>query len=203
MNVDEQKLLAEKMRDQSLVDLLIAQVNRGQKGFRLGAVQANRNHLVISKCQQSAEKLLKAYFVWHGDSLNPFRGHTPMQDVLGGKGGLTPRLQKFRRTVRQSPHGLLTQITWLENLAPSGAPNGVASLAALNATDLTENTEYPFYSKNRAQIVSPAEHFGDQQGIGAMRAAYFLCDFIAESDETAFGVAVEQFVRDHPRNSTP
>lgn len=198
MDVNEQKLLAEKLRDQSLADLLVARANLGQKGFRLGEFRVNRNHVVISKCQQSSEKLLKSYFVWHGDSVNPFRAHTPMQDVLSGTGGQTTRLQKFRETVRQEPNGLLAQVTWLENLAPAGAPNGVADLSVINAIDLAENTEYPFFSNNLTAIVCPAEHFEERQGLGAVRAAYLLCKVIAKSDDTAFGNMVERFVDEYP-----
>ena len=198
MDLNERILLAEKLRDQSLADLLIARANLGQKGFRLGGVAINRNHLVISKCQQSAEKLLKSYFVRHGESVNPFRGHTPLQDVLSGTGGQTPRLNKFRDTVRQEPSGLLKQLTWLEDLAPTGAPNVSADLAMLNFSDLAENTEYPFFCKSRGEIVFPAEHFEYWQSAGAVRAAYFLCKFIARSDDSTFGTAVERFVDDHP-----
>jgi hypothetical protein len=198
MDAKEQKLLAEKLREQSLADLLIARANLGQTGFRLGDVRINRNHVVISKCQQSAEKLLKSYFLWHGDSVNPFHAHRPMQNVLAGTGGETPRLQKFRATVRQEPNGLLQQIMWLENLAPAGAPAGVANLSAINASDLGENTEYPFFCTKRAEIVFPAEYFEERQSIGAVRAAYLLCKVIANSDDTIFGNVIVRFVLEYP-----
>src|SRR5436309_1933150 len=128
MNAEEQKVLAEKLRDQSNADLLIARANIRKKLFRIGAMRVNRNDLVISKCQQAAEKLLKSYFVWHGDQVKPFHAHSPMQDVLDGAGGETPRMRKFRETLQKHPQGLLSQIIRLENLAPAGAPNSDLSV---------------------------------------------------------------------------
>ncbi len=202
MDAQDRLSFACKLRDQGLVDLLIAQeVLLIKKVFKLPGAQylppINRYHLTIAKSQQSLEKVVKGYLLWHRESVSPFGGHAVITGIFDKQiGGNTSRLKKLRETLRRTKiHG---DIRWLESMAPK-APSGQRGGADLNAADLVENAEYPF-SHPSAGIVCPAEHFTDRDALRAILTARQTLQIVASlspnvAARETFEGAMQDFLR--------
>ncbi len=166
-----------------MVDFLIAKENvAAQKllklpGYALRA-KINRFHLVIAKSQQSVEKIMKGYLLWHEESFNPFGTHSIITGLIDKEiGGRTSRLRKVRETLQRSPGHLFEELKWLEASAPK-APK-FTNLAALSSKDILHNSEYPFFCE-RAGIVCPAEYFTQNDALRALNSARKFLTLIAD-----------------------
>jgi HEPN domain-containing protein len=195
LDAQDRLSFARKLRDQGLVDLLIAQeIFLVTEVLKLPVAQnqpqINRYHLTIAKSQQSLEKVVKGYLLWHQESVSPFGGHAVITGIFDKQiGGNTSRLEKLRRALRTAKkiHG---DIRWLESAAPR-APSGRRGWADLNAADLVENAEYPF-SHPSAGIVCPAEHFTYRDARRAIQTARQTLQIIASLSADASKVAARE-----------
>ncbi len=76
------KDLAIWLRNQGLADCRTARFALRQVDLRLFGEPVTFAHLVVSKSQQSVEKLTKGYLLWQTQSFDPTKGHTPFTDLI-------------------------------------------------------------------------------------------------------------------------
>jgi hypothetical protein len=199
MNAHERTELAMHTLYQGLADLLGARAYLdGQVSltFSTPLGRLELAHMAVSKSHQSVEKVLKGYLVFHGQSINPFRGHDPLTRVMNGEGGNASFLLKFRTTMRQSSGGIIHRLLSMEQMAPNPPP--VQDLDQIELTDLPINTEYPFWDNAAGYLTSPAIHFKRADAFNAIRVTISLCEILAGEDDDDYTQGLRRFLETFP-----
>jgi hypothetical protein len=79
----DHRTLAEGLRDQGLVDCLVAwNCLKNNDEFVLFDRRMNLAHVVAAKAQQAIEKVTKGWLLWLSSSFDPTKGHTPFTREL-------------------------------------------------------------------------------------------------------------------------
>jgi len=203
VNAEDRIELALLTRDQGLADLLAARAYLGSEtlSFLTTRGKSDCAHVAVCKCQQSSEKVLKGYFLFHQQNLNPFSGHNPLQRVLAKSGRDTPFLQKFRLVIRQHPGGFLKGVQWLEGMVPS--PPATTNINKLSLPDLPMNTEYAFWDKKSCALTLPAVYFRPRAALQAVLVATSLCKIISASGDAIYEKGLKDFLERFPPGSLP
>jgi len=200
MNKDDKKQLALLTRDQGLADLLFARdcmVSSTSDG------RSTKAHVAIGKIQQSSEKVLKGYFLYHDVSINPFRRHDPHTQVMEENKGGTHRICVAYRTNARCQGRLFDRIKTLEGMAPSpptrvneAGERSIIPLDKLELCEIGKNTEYPFWDPETNKLTIPAVHFKEIVAVGWFRDVTKFYKTFAEADNV-YEQGLQRFIEDH------
>ena len=185
-------MVAGKLRDQALADVLVAQRFLSEDSYMIGHDRITHAHASVAKCQQCCEKLLKGYYLWHNHGFDPTKGHKPLSDSLDGGlieayvNDLLIRLNRVNRL-------LVDDIKWLESLAPGVTiPAGEDLGKPLSLRLIPINTEYPFW--HQECLATPATVFTVREhGTRAMKIAINLCRALGDSEPYEYTKPIQQF----------
>ena len=119
MNWQRPKDLSLALRDQGLCDCLAARANFGDGSLKVAGRQTTFAHVVVAKCQQSIEKILKGYLLWHNSSFDPTKGHSPLEDAFQSEVGPPSVIQELCSALNRINRKLVSELKWLESLAPA------------------------------------------------------------------------------------
>lgn len=205
MNWQHHQTLAAGYRDQGLADYLAARVVQQVApsiDLRPG-LATSLAHVVVVKCQQASEKLIKSYRLWHDASFKPTAGHDPVADLLaqvGQIGGQLAAVTELVAALNRAEPRLVGELRWLGRLAPRTPDVPPALVGTLLPLDLlVENTEYPYWLAADNRLVTPAAQFTHAvDGVRAVRATTALCRVLARSDPRALTDAVRGCLASHP-----
>ena len=199
MQWQDHRTLAEGLRDQGLVDCLVAwNCLKNNDEFVLFDRRMNLAHVVAAKAQQAIEKVTKGWLLWLSSSFDPTKGHTPFTRELESQ----VERREFKRllfSLNRLNRKVISDIKWLEGLAPRPpfVPADQAG-AAQPLTLIAENTEYPFWLPARDQLVASAEGlFMRVHGSRAIKAARTFLEAMAQSDPPTFTKPIRQFLEEH------
>ncbi|MGO9814911.1 MAG: hypothetical protein ACLP53_29605 [Isosphaeraceae bacterium] len=199
MQWQDHRTLAEGLRDQGLVDCLVAwNCLKNNDEFVLFDRRMNLAHVVAAKAQQAIEKVTKGWLLWLSSSFDPTKGHTPFTRELESQ----VERREFKRllfSLNRLNRKVISDIKWLEGLAPHTpfVPADQAG-AAQPLTIIAENTEYPFWLPARDQLVASAEGlFMRVHGSRAIKAARTFLEAMAQSDPPTFTKPIRQFLEEH------
>ncbi len=201
---ERNKELAIALRNQGLADCLTARFALRHVDMNLFGQPVTFAHLVVSKSQQSVEKLTKGYLLWHSQSFDPTKGHAPFTELIKDQPhNQTQTLKRLIQTLNIANYTIVRDLKWLEALAPKPplvAPDQRGNLQPLEI--IQENTEYPFWSVSQGSLVTPA-HGITLLGHGA-RAFKTLRTYLtalSESDPPDYCKQIGDFLRDHPMST--
>jgi hypothetical protein len=192
----DHRTLAAVLRDQGLVDCLVARycMNKDEEFTELH-VGVNLSHLVVAKAQQSVEKVTKGWLLWRSSSFDPTKGHAPFTRELESQAECK-ELQRLLAALNRLNPRLVKDLKWLESLAPrppvvsmgqSGLPQSL--------TIITENTEYPFWSPKAKRLVTSAEGLSMREhGSRAIKTVRVFLEAMTHSDPREFTRAIRQFL---------
>ena len=200
MNWRDPKVLAAALRDQALADCIAARFVLRPVTFPLFGNPTTLAHVVIAKSQQSVEKLLKGYLLWHSGSFDPTKGHTPFTATLALPDKQREVIEALCIRLNKLNSRVVGQIKWLESLAPR--PPDVPEAERGNLQPLSgiqENAEYPYWSAAHKRLVIAAEGLLLQnQGVQAIKAVRTLLTALADSDPRAFTKPIAEFLEAYP-----
>lgn len=112
------RTIAGGLRDQACADLLAAAFLLRSQEFTINGQQTTFTHVVMAKCQQACEKLLKGYFLFVDRSFDPTAGHRPMSDTTEMTEHQIRRRDKFFITVNRGNSKIVSELKWIESHAP-------------------------------------------------------------------------------------
>jgi hypothetical protein len=200
MNWQDHKILAGALREQGLADCIAARFALRPVSFPLFGNPTTLAHVVIGKSQQSVEKLLKGYLLWHSGAFDPTKGHRPLTETLTLPEKQRGVIEALCIRLNQLNPRVVGQIKWLENLAPH--PPDVPEAERGNLQPLTgiqENAEYPYWSAPHNRLVIAAEGLLLQdQGVQAIKAVRTLLTALASSDPRAYTKPIAEFLETYP-----
>ncbi|MCE9590089.1 MAG: hypothetical protein K8S99_06160 [Planctomycetes bacterium] len=131
----DHRIIAGGLRDQACADLLAARFLLQSRKFTINNQSTTFTHVVMAKCQQACEKLLKGYFLHTDRSFDPTAGHRPMTDTTELTEYQLQKRESFFVTVNRGNSGIVTELKWIESHAPHRPRpligNNPAPLAAL------------------------------------------------------------------------
>ena len=193
----DHKHLATALRDHGLADYLAARFALRPAELMLFDRPITFAHLVVAKSQQAIEKLTKGYLLWHFQSFDPTKGHAPFTALLEDQPQhLRKALDRLFLTFNRMKAPIITEIKWLESLAPKppDVPESErGNLQPLNI--ISENTEYPFWSITENRLVSPAEAMGIRDyGVRAFKAVRTYVKALSGSAPAKFCLPIREFL---------
>ena len=118
MNWQEPKRLALALRDQGLCDCIAARANLRADSFQVLGRATNLAHLVVAKCQQSVEKIMKGYLLWHSGSFDPTKGHAPFTNALIVEPAPAREITALCTSLNRLNRQIVAELKWLESMAP-------------------------------------------------------------------------------------
>lgn len=111
-------IIADGLRDQACADLLVARFVLRSRAFNINGRQTTFAHLVVAKCQQACEKLLKGYLLFHDRHFDPASGHTPMTDMTELSERQRERLTWLFTILNRGNPRTVNDVKWVESHAP-------------------------------------------------------------------------------------
>lgn len=205
MNWQQPKILALALRDQGLADCLAARLNLRTETWLVSERRINLAHVVVAKCQQAVEKLVKGYLLFHSGTFDPSEGHTPFTEALAASPKIRSEINDLCAALNRLDRRVVGELKWLEGLAPH--PPEVASeergkLIALQK--IVENTEYAYWSTTANGLVIAAQGLlMNNQGVRAIKAVRTFLQALARSGPEAFTKDIGRFLDDHPFSIAP
>jgi hypothetical protein len=200
MNWKNPKLVAGKLRDQALADILVAQrfLSVSEEFYKIGPDRIIHTHASVAKYQQCCEKLLKGYYLWHNHGFDPTKGHKPLSNSLAG-GPIESYVHDLLIRLNRVNRLLVDEIRWLESLAPGiNIPIGEDLSKPLSLSLIPVNTEYPFWSNVTESLVIPAAILTFREhGNRAMKVAINLCRALDNSEPSEYTKPIQQFREQH------
>ena len=203
MQWQDHRTLAEALRDQGLIDCLVAwNCLRNNEEFLIFDRTVNQAHVVAAKSQQAVEKVTKGWLLWLSASFDPTKGHTPFTHELES---LRERkeLKRLLTSLNRLNPRVVKDIKWLESLAPHPPKVPADQHGYLQPlTIIGENTEYPFWSPAGNRLVASGEGLSMRvHGSRAIKAVRTFLEAMARSDPSEFTAPIRQFI-DQNRIST-
>jgi len=201
---EKNKDLALALRNQGLADCLAARFALRPMDLKLFGQPVTFAHLVVSKSQQSVEKLTKGYLLWHSQSFDPTKGHAPFTELIEDLPQKHQRaLTRLIQVLNLVNKSIIRELKWLESLAPK--PPTVAEDQRGNLQSLEiiqENTEYPFWSPGRKSLVAPAQGITLlNQGVRAFKALRNYLTALSKSDPLEYCRQIGEFLGSHPMST--
>jgi len=201
---EKNRELAIALRNQGLADCLAARFALRPVDLKLFGQPVTFAHMVVSKSQQSVEKLTKGYLLWHSQSFDPTKGHTPFTELIGDQPEHNERaLKRLMQALTLVSKSTVGELKWLESLAPK--PPTVAEDLRGNLQPLEilqENTEYPFWSTGQGALVAPAQGITLlNQGVRAFKALRTYLTALSKSDPPDYCRPIGEFLETHPMST--
>jgi hypothetical protein len=200
---EKNKDLALALRNQGIADCLAARFALRRVELELFGQPMTFAHLVVSKSQQSVEKLTKGYLLWHSQSFDPTKGHAPFTDLITDQPQTHQRaLTRLIQALNLGDKSVVRELKWLESLAPR--PPTVAEHERGNLQPLKsiqENTEYPFWSPGKNSLVAPAHGITLLQGVRAFKALRNYLTALSKSDPPDYRGQIGEFLDNHPMST--
>lgn len=201
---ENNKTLALAMRNQGLADCLAARFALRPVDLRLFGQSVTFAHLVVSKSQQSVEKLTKGYLLWHSQSFDPTKGHAPFTELIEDQPQNHQRaLMRLIQALNLVSRSIVRELKWLESLAPK--PPTVAEDQRGNLQSLEiiqENTEYPYWSAPNGALITPAQGIMLwNQGVRAFKAVRTYLTALSKSDPPDYCNQIGEFLESHPMST--
>jgi hypothetical protein len=200
----DNRVLALALRDQGLADCLASRFALRPVNLKLFQRPVTFAHLTVSKSQQAVEKLTKGYLLWHSQSFDPTRGHSPFTNVLEDQPLFQRRvLERLLQTLNLVNKSVVRELKWLESLAPKPPQVAESDRGNLQPLDiLPENTEYPYWSDSRSSLITPAEGITlRDQGHRAFKAARSYLTALSQSDPPDYCLPIQQFLDSFPMST--
>ena len=150
MNWRDHKVLAIALRDQSLADCVAARFALRPFAWPVLGEQTTLSHIVVAKCQQSVEKLVKGFLLWQSASFDPAKGHAPFTETLDLPEGHRETIRELCFDLNRRDRNVVRELQWLESLAPyrpQAALGQEGMPQSLNIIPM--NSEYPFWCPAR------------------------------------------------------
>lgn len=191
------------LRDQGIADCLAARFALRQVELDLFGVPVTFAHLVVSKSQQSVEKLTKGYLLWHSQSFDPTKGHEPFTELIENQPVHHQRaFTRLIQALNLVNGSIVREIKWLESLAPKPPSVAEASRGDLQPLEIIqENTEYPFWSAAKGTLVAPARCITLLQGVRAFKALRTYMKALGGSDPPDYCARIGEFLELHPMST--
>lgn len=201
---EKNKELAVALRNQGLADCLGSRFALRLVDLKLFGEPVTFAHLVVSKSQQSVEKLTKGYLLWHSQSFDPTKGHAPFTELIEDQPQNHQRaLTRLIQTLNRVNKSIVRELKWLEFLAPK--PPIIAEDQRGNLQPLEiipENTEYPFWSVAKGSLVVPAQGITLwNQGVRAFKALRTYLTALSRSDPPDYCNQIGEFLEYHPMST--
>ena len=200
MNWQEPRRLALALRDQGLCDCIAARSNLRADNYRVLGRATNLAHLVVAKCQQSVEKIMKGYLLWHSGNFDPTKGHTPFTNALAAEPGPAREITALCTALNRHNHRRVAELKWLESMAPHPPLLNEDEKGLLVALQKIEvNSEYAFWDHAANNLVIAAE--GLHMRVHGQRAATALLAFLqvlSRSEPEPYTKEILEFLEDHP-----
>ena len=196
--------LAVALRNQGLADCLAARFALRPVDLKLFGEPISFAHLVVSKSQQSAEKLTKGYLLWHSQSFDPTKGHAPFTALFQNKPTALERpLARLIQALNVVNRTIVREVKWLESLAPQPPmvpPDQGGLLQPLEI--IAENTEYPYWSAPHGGLVTSARGMTpENQGVRAFKALRNYITALSMSDPPEYCRQIGDFLEDYPMST--
>lgn len=201
---EKNKELAIALRNQGLADCLTARFALRPVELNLSGQQVTFAHLVVSKSQQSVEKLTKGYLLWHSQSFDPTKGHAPFTELIEDQPLNHQRaLDRLKQALNLVSKSIVREIKWLESLAPKPPPVAAEQRGNLQPLEiLQENTEYPFWLLAKKALVAPANGITLLgHGVRAFKALRTYLTALSKSDPPEYCRQIGNFLDDHPMST--
>ena len=197
---EKHKELAIALRNQGLADCLAARFSLRTIDLKLFGEPVTFAHIVVSKSQQSVEKLTKGYLLWQSPSFDPPKGHAPFTQLIDDQlPNHQPALSRLIQSLNLVNKSMVRELKWLESLAPK--PPMVAEDKRGNLQPLEiiqENTEYPYWSVAQKSLVAPAQGIKLlNHGVRAFKALRNYLTVLGESDPPEYGNQISDFLKHH------
>jgi hypothetical protein len=130
----DHRVIAGGLRDQACADLLAARYLLLSRNFTINDQPTSFAHIVMAKCQQACEKLLKGFFLFSDRGFDPTAGHRPMTDTTELTEHQLRRRESFFVAVNRGNSRIVSELKWIEGHAPlralsSDFSTGIRSLA--------------------------------------------------------------------------
>jgi hypothetical protein len=190
--------LAVSLRNQGLADCLAARLALRPAELNLFGQKVTFAHLSVSKSQQAVEKLTKGYLLWHSQSFDPTKGHSPFTSLLEDQPPDQRRaLERLVQALNLVNKSIVREIKWLELLAPKPPVVPEADRGNLQPLHiLQENTEYPFWSPAHHSLVTPANGITLLgHGVRAFKAARSYLTALGHSDPVDYCLPIREFLQ--------
>lgn len=189
--------LATSLRDQALADYLAARLAiRSQELIVVDRVTTFA-HLAVAKSQQAVEKITKGYLLWHSQSFDPTKGHTPFTQLLEDQPQHERKaLERLVQALNHANKKIVRQVKWLETLAPRLPDVPESDRGNFQPLSLiAPNTEYPFWSVAENRLISPAEGLTMLgHAAPAFKAARTYLFALGQSDPQAYCMPIRRFL---------
>lgn len=198
------KDLAIALRNQGLADCLAARFALRPIDLKLFGQPVTFAHMVVSKGQQSVEKLTKGYLLWHSQSFDPTKGHAPFTELIEDQPQHHQRaLTRLIQALNLVNKSIVRELKWLESLAPKPPIVTEDHRARLQPLEIIqENTEYPFWSTAKNSLVAPAEGITLLgQGVRSFKAVRTYLTALSKSDPPDYCGQIFEFLADHPMST--
>jgi hypothetical protein len=190
--------LAIALRDQGLADCLTARYCLREDTFKLFETQITLAHVVVAKCQQSVEKVIKGFLLWLTASFDPTKGHTPFSRQL--ENDLQQKhFDKLVIVLNRLNSRIVSDIKWLETLAPHPPDIPVEQKGQPQSLKIIlENSEYPYWSKANNRLWTSAEGISPRdQGARAFKTLRTFLTALSRSDPPDFTKPITEFLEHH------
>lgn len=204
MRWEKNEALAIALRNQGLADCLAARFALRHVDLTLFGEPVTFAHLVVSKSQQSVEKLTKGYLLWHSQSFDPTKGHSPFTEAIEDQSPIHKRaLARLTLGLRLGSKTLVRDLKWLESLAPKPAEIAEGRRGDLQPLEIIrENTEYPYWSEPMGSLVAPARGITlRNQGLRAFGTLRTYLKVLSQSDPDDYCGQIRDFLVDHPMST--
>lgn len=201
---EKHKELAIALRNQGLADCLAARFSLRSVDLKLFGEPVTFAHIVVSKSQQSAEKLTKGYLLWQSQSFDPTKGHAPFTQLFYDQPQNHQRaLSRLVQSLNLVNKSMVRELKWLESLAPKPPMVPEDHRGNLQSLEIIqENTEYPYWSAAQASLVAPAQGIKMlYHGVRAFKALRTYLTVLSESDPPEYGDQISEFLKDHPMST--
>ena len=201
---EKHKELAIALRNQGLADCLAARFSLRTIDLKLFGEPVTFAHFVVSKSQQSVEKLTKGYLLWQFRSFDPTKGHSPFTQLIEDQPQNHQRaLNRLIQSLNVVNKSIVRELKWLESLAPKPPIVDEDQRGNLQPLEIiTENTEYPYWSAARNSLVAPAQGITLlNHGVRAFKALRTYLAVLSESDPPEYGNQIAEFLKDHPMST--
>lgn len=198
---EKNKELAIALRNQGLADCLGARFALRPVDLQLFGEPVTFAHMVVSKSQQSVEKLTKGYLLWHSQSFDPTKGHAPFTELLEDQAQHNDRaLKRLIQSLNLVNKSIVKQLKWLESLAPKPPTVSEDHRGKLQPLEIIqENTEYPYWSVAKGSLVTPARAIAlVSHAVPAFKALRTYLTALSKSDPRKYCEEIEVFLENHP-----
>lgn len=197
---EKNKELAIALRNQGLADCLAARFGLRPVDLTLFGEPVTFAHLVVSKSQQSVEKLTKGYLLWHSRSFDPTKGHAPFTELIDEQSQHERRaLTRLIQALNLVNRSIVRELKWLESLAPTPPTVPEDQRGNLQPLEIIqENTEYPFWSATKGSLVAPAQGITLwNQGIRAFKSLRTYLTALSKSDPPEYCNPIGEFLESY------